>query len=52
MNLKKYIEGNHKSQREFAEKNKVSPSQVTQWLKKDVIVINGKLYSFRRQLHD
>jgi len=49
--LEEYIEHNHNgSQREFAESNKVKPPQVTQWLKKDIVVVNSKMYSFRREL--
>lgn len=38
------------SQRRFAEKQGVLPPQVTQWLQKDTVVVNNKLYSFRRDL--
>jgi DNA-binding transcriptional regulator YdaS (Cro superfamily) len=38
------------SQRAFAESQGVMPPQVTQWLKKDFIVVNDTLYSPRREL--
>lgn len=38
------------SQKEFAIIQGVSPTQVTQWIKKEFVVMNNKLYSFRRDL--
>lgn len=38
------------SQKAFAEAQNVAPAQVTQWLKKDFIVVNDVLYSARRAL--
>lgn len=38
------------SQREFAVAQGVAPAQVTQWLNKDFIVVDDKLYSHRRNL--
>lgn len=38
------------SKASFARAVVVSPAQVTQWLKKDFIVVNGKLYSYRRDV--
>lgn len=38
------------SQRAFADAQGVAPAQVTQWLKKDFIVVNDELYSHRRTL--
>lgn len=39
------------SQKKFAESQKIQPAQVTQWLKKDFIVVNRILYSKRRTLN-
>jgi DNA-binding transcriptional regulator YdaS (Cro superfamily) len=38
------------SQKAFAAAQGVQPAQVTQWLKKEFIVINDTLYSPRRAL--
>jgi len=38
------------SQRAFAAAQGVHPQQVTQWINKDFIVVDGKLYSHRRDL--
>lgn len=52
MNLIDYIEKNHKgNQATFALTEKVKPQQVTQWINKGFIVIEGKLYSPRRTLN-
>ena len=45
--IDKHFEGN---QRAFAAAQGVQPPQVTQWIQKDFIVVNGKLYSPRREL--
>ncbi len=45
--INKYYNGN---QRRFAEAVGVKPPQVTQWLAKDMVVVDGKLYSYRRDL--
>jgi DNA-binding transcriptional regulator YdaS (Cro superfamily) len=51
MNLTDYIAVNfHGSQRAFASAQGVAPQQVTQWLNKNFIVVNGVLYSPRREL--
>ena len=42
-----HFEGN---QRAFAAVQGVQPPQVTQWIQKDFIVVDGKLYSLRRVL--
>lgn len=42
-----YFKGN---QRTFAALQGVQPPQVTQWIKKGFIVVNGQLYSPRREL--
>ncbi len=39
------------SQKAFANAQEIQPAQVTQWLKKDFIVVNKVLYSKRRKLH-
>lgn len=39
------------NQRAFAAAQGVQPPQVTQWIQKDFIVINGKLYSPRRDIN-
>ena len=49
--LKNYIKQEHGKNIDFAHANNVDPNQVIQWLKKDCIVFNGKLYSFRRDLN-
>lgn len=45
--INKYYAG---SQRDFAEEQGVQTPQVTQWINKDFIVVNGVLYSPRREL--
>ena len=45
--IKKHYGGH---QRRFAEAAGVRPQQVTQWLAKDMVVVDGKLYSYRRDL--
>lgn len=45
--IKKYYGGN---QKRFADAQGVKPPQVTQWLAKTMVVVDGKLYSFRRDL--
>lgn len=49
--LDEYIAANYNNnQRAFATAQGVKPPQVTQWLDKDFIVVNGSLYSHRREL--
>lgn len=49
--LVEYIgEGFGGSQRAFAKVQRVAPQQVTQWINKGFIVVDDKLYSFRRGL--
>jgi len=49
--LKEYIIREHGgSQSKFAKANGVKRPQVTQWLNKEFIVVNGNLYSMRREL--
>ena len=51
MTLTEYIEKQHGgSQSEFARANEVHRSQVTQWLNKNFIVVDGVMYSPRREL--
>lgn len=38
------------SQRDFAIAQGVQPAQVTQWIKKDFIVVDNQLFSYRRDL--
>lgn len=38
------------NQRAFAAAQGVQPPQVTQWVQKEFIVVNGNLYSPRREL--
>lgn len=38
------------NQSAFAKAQGVKPPQVTQWLQKEFIVVNGQLYSPRREL--
>ena len=45
--INQHFNGN---QRAFAAAQGVLPQQVTQWLRKDFIVVDGKLYSHRRDL--
>lgn len=42
-----HFDGN---QRAFSAAQGVQPPQVTQWIQKDFIVVNGQLYSPRRKL--
>jgi len=49
--LKEYINREHGgSQVRFSEANGVHKAQVTQWLNKKFIVVDGVLYSPRREL--
>jgi len=49
--LKNYIDKYYSGmQRAFANANNIAPPQVTQWLNKDFIVVDNKLYSARRVL--
>ena len=51
MQLLEYIELNHGgNQAAFAESVNVKPQQITQWIKKGFIVVDGALYSPRRVL--
>ena len=45
--ISKYYDGNQSS---FARSCNVSPSQVTQWVRKEFIVVDHVLYSPRREL--
>ncbi len=46
--IKKHFDGN---QAQFAKAQNVKPPQVTQWIAKQFIVVNDKLYSPRRTLN-
>ncbi len=49
--LANYIASNYRgSQRAFAEAQGVKPPQVTQWINKGFVVVDGVLYSPRREL--
>ena len=51
MSLIDYIAAKYSgSQVEFAKAQGVMPQQVTQWIKKGFIVVDGLLYSPRRKL--
>lgn len=50
MKLDAYISANYPSQASFAREVGVSPAQVTQWISKGFIVLNGELFSPRREL--
>ena len=51
MNLLDYIQKNYGgNQAAFAEVQSVKPQQVTQWIRKGFIVVDGVLYSPRREL--
>ncbi len=53
MSLKEYIEKYFNgSQKSFAQAQGVQAAQVTQWLKKDFIVVNDVMYSPRRELNN
>lgn len=45
-----YISNNHKSNSEFARSQNVSRQQVNEWMNKDFIIVNEKMYSFRKQI--
>ena len=45
--IDKYFDGSLKT---FAETQGVQPPQVTQWINKNFIVVDGKMYSQRREL--
>ena len=49
--LLNYIKNHYGGRKsKFARKIGVAPAQITQWLKKDFIVVDHKLYSVRRDL--
>ncbi len=49
--LEKYIETDfNDSQSCFARSQGVKPQQVSQWIKKEFVIVNGNLYSLRREL--
>ncbi|HGW6103708.1 TPA: hypothetical protein ACNIQM_001836 [Citrobacter werkmanii] len=51
MKLVDYINENYGGNKsEFARANGVPPQRVTEWVNGDFIVIDGKLYSYRRDL--
>jgi len=51
LKLLEYIKQNFEgSQRAFAVSQGVLPQQVTQWINKGFIVVDGELYSPRRKL--
>lgn len=51
--LKEWIGSNFNgNQSAFASAQGVQPQQVTQWIQKEFIVVDRKLYSPRRELHD
>ena len=51
MKLQAYINQRYQgNQAAFARAQGVKPQQVTQWLKKDFLVVNDKLYYPRRAL--
>jgi hypothetical protein len=51
MKLIDYINKHHGGNRtRFAEANETRPQQVTKWLRMECIVIDGVLYSPRREL--
>ncbi len=52
MKLKDYIRDHYYTKRDFAADIGVMPQQVTAWIKKEFIVIDGVMYSPRRSLKD
>lgn len=50
MKLRDYINQHYLNQREFGRVQGVKPQQVTQWIDKGFIVVDGVLYSPRRDL--
>lgn len=48
--LRKYIQLHHNTQRSFADIQGVAPCQVSQWMKKQFIVVDTVMYSPRRKL--
>ena len=52
MSLLDYIKKEHGgNQAAFAKAQKVKPPQITQWINKKYIVVDGVLYSPRRELN-
>jgi len=45
-----YISNNYKNSSDFARSQKTTRQQVNEWLNKDFIVVNEKMYSFRREI--
>lgn len=53
MKLTEYIEKYHSGNKaDFARVNEVTPQHVTKWVNGDYIVIDGVLYSPRRELKE
>ena len=52
MKLKDYIKSKGLTQRAFAKLQGVKPSQITQWINKDFIVIDKVMYSERRKINE
>ena len=52
MNLSDYIIKKYITQAAFARSQGVTRQQVTKWINGDFIVVNGKLYSLRRDLNN
>ena len=52
MKLNEYIKNHHNAnQASFAKSQHVTPQQVTKWLKMGCVVVDGVLYSPRRELN-
>ncbi len=51
LTLQQYIDKHFQGTKTlFAKLQGVKPPQVTQWINKDTVVVDGKLYSYRRTL--
>lgn len=50
MKLEEFIKNHYDSQADFARVQGVTRQQVTKWLNADFRVINGRLFSYRRDL--
>lgn len=53
MNIKEYISTNHNGNKaKFAKSQGVNPQQITKWVNMKCIVVDGVLYSPRRELKE
>ena len=52
MSITDYIKANHPSKASFARSQGINPQEVTKWINKGYIVLDGTIYSPRRKVID